>query len=141
MCAKPQGNNGIRAISMKNPPRYEKFPPCFSTSEILNNENPVLNYEKSPPCCPTSENKGGFFIEIALMFTMSIGLSHRSLLRLLPPDQKLIRSISMKNPPPLFSDVGQQGGGIFHNLTQGFHYSGSEMLKNKGDLHNGENFS
>ena len=37
----------------------------------------------------------------------------------------------MKNPP-LFSDVGQQGGGIFHNLTQGFHYSGSQMLKNKG---------
>ena len=25
-------------------------------------------------------------------------------------------------------------GGIFHNLTQGFHYSGSEMLKNKGEF-------
>ena len=44
----------------------------------------------------------------------------------------LIRTISMKNSP-LFSDVGQQGG-IFHNLTQGFHHSGSEMLKNKGEF-------
>ena len=54
---------------MKNSPRYEKFPPCFSTSQILNNENPVLNYEKSPPLVVRhlETRGGGFFIEIALI--------------------------------------------------------------------------
>ena len=55
-------------------------------------------------------------------------------------DHSPIRAISMKNPPCF--QMSDKNGGMFHNLTQGFHYSGSEMLKNKGGFfHNGGIFS
>ena len=41
-----------------------KNPPCFPTSQILNNENPVLNYE--PPPRHLETRGGGLFIEIPL---------------------------------------------------------------------------